>query len=42
MQGMLPIDKDGMITVPEGVGLGVDLDWDLIKRSCRSYKEARA
>ncbi len=42
MQGMLPIDKNGMITVPEGVGLGVDLDWDLIKRSCRSYKEARA
>lgn len=39
MAGKLPIDKNGMITVPEEAGLGVSLDWSLIKANCNSYKE---
>ena len=27
------IDKDGFVTVPDGAGLGVTYDWDLIKRN---------
>jgi hypothetical protein len=36
---LLPIDKDGMITVPKEPGVGVELDWDLIHDNCVSYKE---
>ena len=39
MKGMLPIDSKGMITVPNKPGIGVDLDWERIKRQCKSYKE---
>lgn len=38
MKGKLPIDDKGIITVPEGPGVGVELDWELIKRQCASYK----
>lgn len=37
MKGLLPI-RDGIITVPEAPGIGVELDWELIERSCKSYK----
>ena len=39
MKGKLPIDKDGMITVPNTPGIGAELDWELIKNNCHSYKE---
>lgn len=38
MKGRLPIDGQGMITVPEGPGIGVELDWELIERQCVSYR----
>lgn len=38
MKGKLPIDDKGIITVPEGPGVGVELDWELINRQCASYK----
>jgi L-alanine-DL-glutamate epimerase-like enolase superfamily enzyme len=38
MKGKLPIDSQGMITVPEGAGIGAELDWELIERQCVSYK----
>lgn len=39
MKGRLPIDENGIITVPEEPGVGVELDWELIKRNCHSYKK---
>lgn len=39
MLGQLPIDQDGMITVPEKPGIGGELDWDLIKKQTISYKK---
>jgi len=39
MKGALPIDGDGMITVPELPGIGAELDWDLIDNRCVSYKK---
>jgi L-alanine-DL-glutamate epimerase-like enolase superfamily enzyme len=38
MKGLLPIDGEGNITVPNAPGIGVELDWELIKRNCVSYK----
>lgn len=38
MSDRLPIDDKGFITVPEKPGIGADLDWELIKNSCVSYK----
>lgn len=38
MSTRLPIDENGMITVPKGPGIGADLDWELIKNNCVSYK----
>lgn len=38
MKGNLPIDAQGMITVPEKAGIGGELDWDLIEKQCVSYK----
>ena len=38
MKGDLPIDGDGIIHVPDKPGVGVELDWDLIERSCVSHK----
>ncbi len=37
MKGNLPI-KDGIITVPEQPGVGVELDWELIEASCYNYR----
>lgn len=37
MKGDLPI-HNGVITVPDKPGVGAELDWELIKRSCVSYK----
>ena len=37
MKGDLPI-QDGIITVPDTPGVGADLDWELIGRSCKSYR----
>jgi L-alanine-DL-glutamate epimerase-like enolase superfamily enzyme len=38
MKGLLPI-KDGVITVPENPGVGVELDWELIERACHSHRK---
>jgi L-alanine-DL-glutamate epimerase-like enolase superfamily enzyme len=38
MQGDLPIDDRGIITVPETPGIGGELDWELIKRQCQSHQ----
>lgn len=38
MKGLLPIDDNGMITVPQNPGIGVELDWDLIEKNCISYQ----
>lgn len=32
------IDDNGDIHVPEGHGLGVDIDWDLVENNCRSHQ----
>lgn len=37
MKGDLPIDSEGYIHVPEGYGVGVELDWELIESNCVSY-----
>lgn len=37
MKGDLPIEN-GVITVPDKPGVGVELDWALIERSCHSYR----
>lgn len=37
--GKLPIDEHGIIHVPQGPGVGAELDWDLIEKSCRSYRK---
>ena len=39
MKGKLPIDEHGIIHVPQGPGVGAELDWDLIEKSCRSYRK---
>ena len=42
MRGWLPIDASGDITVPDGPGLGVELDWELVDRNCVSHREVKA
>ena len=37
MKGNLPI-HNGVITVPEKPGIGTELDWELIEKSCHSYR----
>jgi L-alanine-DL-glutamate epimerase-like enolase superfamily enzyme len=32
------MDTDGRIHVPEGPGLGIDIDWDLVDRTCVSHR----
>nr|WP_319490005.1 enolase C-terminal domain-like protein [uncultured Caproiciproducens sp.] len=39
MSGLLPIDQNGMITVPKSPGIGAELDWELIERCCVSHRE---
>ncbi len=36
------MDADGNIHVPEGPGLGIDIDWDLVEDSCTSKRIFRA
>lgn len=38
MKDRLPIDRNGNIHVPEGPGVGADLDWELIENHCHQYK----
>ena len=38
MKGLLPIEN-GVITAPEGPGVGVELDWELIEKACRSHRK---
>ena len=38
MKGRLPIDEHGVIHVPNVPGVGAELDWDLIEKSCRSHR----
>lgn len=33
MKGKLPIDEHGIIHVPQGPGVGAELDWDLSRRA---------
>ena len=37
MSERLPIDENGMITVPKKPGIGVELDWDVVRDTCVSY-----
>jgi L-alanine-DL-glutamate epimerase-like enolase superfamily enzyme len=39
MKTRLPIDHNGIITVPDLPGLGVELDWNEIDKNCVSYKK---
>jgi L-alanine-DL-glutamate epimerase-like enolase superfamily enzyme len=32
------IDENGDIHVPDGPGLGVDIDWDLVDTCCTSHR----
>jgi L-alanine-DL-glutamate epimerase-like enolase superfamily enzyme len=41
MREPLPIDDAGYIHVPNGAGLGVSLDWDLVDDSTRWHREAQ-
>ena len=41
MKGAMPI-RDGMIYVPDGPGVGVELDWELIQNSCHSHRILKA
>ena len=38
MSEKLPIDENGIITVPENPGVGAELDWNLINKCCVSHK----
>jgi L-alanine-DL-glutamate epimerase-like enolase superfamily enzyme len=42
MKDPYPIDARGMIHVPQGPGLGVELDWDAIGRTCVEHRVSRA
>lgn len=42
MKGNLPIDRNGVITVPKKPGIGAELDWDLIGKNCVSYQRIDA
>lgn len=38
MKGLLPIDENGIITVPETPGIGAELDWELIELNSVSHR----
>ncbi len=42
MKDAYPIDSTGIIHVPEGPGLGIELDWDAIDNTCVSHDVRRA
>jgi len=42
MKDQYPIDKNGIIHVPDKPGIGVSLDWDAIDRTCQSHKVSDA
>ena len=42
MKDPYPIDAAGVIHVPQKPGIGVELDWDAIDRTCRSHQVVRA
>ena len=37
MSERLPIDGNGVVHVPQGPGVGADLDWELVERCCVSH-----
>jgi L-alanine-DL-glutamate epimerase-like enolase superfamily enzyme len=39
MKGSLPIDREGYISVSDSIGVGAELDWELIQRQCHSYRK---
>ena len=39
MKGLLPIDENGIIHVPQTPGIGGELDWELIEKQCHSYRK---
>ncbi len=41
MKDAYPIDTDGVAHVPKRPGLGIDLDWDAIDRTCVEHKVTR-
>lgn len=41
MKDPYPIDKNGIAHVPRKPGIGVELDWDLIDRSCVDHKTSK-
>jgi len=42
MRDAYPIDREGWIHVPEKPGLGIELDWEAIGRTCADYQILRA
>jgi len=41
MKDAYPIDRNGWIHVPEKPGLGIELDWDAIQRTCAGHQVLR-
>jgi len=41
MKDPYPIDAQGIIHVPEKIGIGVELDWNAIDRSCSHHQMSR-
>jgi L-alanine-DL-glutamate epimerase-like enolase superfamily enzyme len=42
MKDGYPIDQTGMVHVPQKPGVGVDLDWTAIDRTCVEHKISRS
>jgi L-alanine-DL-glutamate epimerase-like enolase superfamily enzyme len=42
MKDPYPIDSSGVAHVPTKPGIGVELDWDLIDRTCAAHKVSKA
>ena len=42
MKDPYPIDKQGIAHVPKKPGIGVELDWDAIDRTCVEHKVTKA
>lgn len=40
MKSPYPIDAQGIAHVPQGPGLGVELDWDLIDKTCVAHRKS--
>lgn len=38
MKHPFPIDEHGIIHIPDGPGLGIELDWDAIDRTCTDHQ----